>query len=398
MARLLFVSLMPSEYSGASEWIFIATAKLALNRGHNVLYSVPFNGVSHPYLMELKNAGVNLHFRPINFNPNLVVRIKNKMLRILTDFRNRNVFHGWWQILKDFSRFSPDLIYINEGISYQTLLHKDLLFVLKNISCPAFVFNHGHDEDRVYNEVEADLLFHNYFSRFSKIYFLSRNQLKIAERQLLRPLKNAQYVKNMNRIFHLKPLPFPNFPLKMATVSRLDVRVKGHHLLLEALAEIKKKFYNDWCLDIYGYGPDESLLQKLIAYFDLSKEVKVCGKVENLIDLWADHHIILQPSIIESHGQSIVEAALLGRPALVTPRGDMPLIVVNDKTGFVTYGIGVNAIVEALERVFSSTQEKLHLMGLAASEHVKNFIDPAPWETMLNDILTTVGLPLEGNN
>jgi len=394
VARLLFISLMPSQYTGASEEVFIRTAKEALQRGHRVLFSVPYEGEIHPYLNDLEMYGARIQLRKNTENNNVFVKVIHKVRRLKA--AAGNLPQGWFDTFNEIHEFQPDLIYVNEGMVFQLMNYKDVWFILNKINIPAFVFNHGHDEIKVYPYAVVEWLRESYIDRFRKIYFISKNNLLAAERQVARKIPQAQVVKNMCRVYPINPLPFPSLPLRMAMIARFDAQIKGHHLLIEALAheELQQK---DWHLDIFGYGPDEALIREWIKYFNLQDKIHLMGKAENLIELWREHHVFLLPSLLEGLPQTVLEAAILGRPSLVTPVGEAPLLVRDGITGFVAEGIGVSAIKNALMRLFSSPHEELALMGQRAAEHIKKFIDPAPWETMLDDILATAGLPLYGN-
>lgn len=395
MARLLFISLMPSQYTGASEEVFIRTAKEALKRGHRVMFSVPYEKESHSYLNDLKLYGALIQLRNYSGSHSFFQKILHKIQRLKVGLGK--VPQGWYEALVKFYEFRPDLIYVNEGMVFQLINYKDIWFYLEKLNIPAFVFNHGHDENKVYPYAIVEWLRELYINRFRKIYFISTNNLIAAERQLARKILQACVVKNMCRINPGSPLTFPPPPLRMAMIARFDAQIKGHHLLIEALAHEEFR-HKEWRLDIFGYGPDELLIRNWINYFNLQDKIHLAGKAQDLMEVWREHHVFILPSLLEGLPQTVLEAALLGRPSLVTPVGEAPLLVKDGVTGYVAEGVGVTPIQKALMRLFSTPHEELALMGQRAAEHVKNFIDPAPWATMLDDILTTAGLPLEGNS
>lgn len=394
MARICFVSLMPSQYSGASEEVFIQTARTAISKGHHVMFSVPFQEHIHPYLKDLELDGAVIQLRGIYTKRSFVTKALNKLKRIREGYGS--IPHEWFESLSEMIRFGPDIIYLNEGMVFQLINYKDVLFLLDSLHCPAFVFNHGHDENKVYPYSMVLWLRNTYINRFRKIYFISKNNLLAAERQIAQKISSAAVVRNMCRLWGSKPLPFPPGPLRMAMIARFDAQIKGHHLAIEALSHDDFRKY-DWHLDIYGYGPDESLIKDWIKFYNLEKRVQVCNRADNLHELWSQHHVFLLPSLLEGLPQTVLESSLLGRPSLVTPVGDAPRLVIDGITGFVADGIGVLALRKALLRLFETPHEQLAVMGQKASEHIADFIDPVPWDTMLNDILTTAGFSTEKN-
>ncbi|MCX7649929.1 MAG: glycosyltransferase family 4 protein [Flavobacteriales bacterium] len=378
---------MPSKYSGASEEVFIRMARLARQRGHEVLFSVPFLDEAHPYLESLRTEGVGIHFRFPETPRAKWKRIPQKIFRSLRG--HGTIPHDWFLFLKAVQEFRPDLIFVNEGMVFQSAFHKDVWFILEKSSQPVCIFNHGHDDMKIYPTEVAHWLKENYLSRIRRMYFLSRANLEAAELQMAQSMPNAVVVRNMCKLFHESPLPFPAFPLKMATISRFDARVKGHHLLLKALSEPAIKRW-PWHLSIYGYGPDEALIRAWIEFLGLQEKVRICGEAQDIRKVFQEHHVFLLPSLMEGLPQSVLEASLLGRPSLVTPVGESPFLVQDGVTGFVAPGIGVPALRMALQRLMQTPPETLEKMGLAAAEHVQKFIDPEPWVTLLDDLLTLV--------
>jgi len=89
--------------------------------------------------------------------------------------------------------------------------------------------------------------------------------------------------------------------------------------------------------DIYGSGPDVEQIFFLRDKYGLNKEVKLIGKLENTIlkEKLANYDFILQLSITESLGMSVIEAQAYGLPGIVSHAGGLPEVVVDGETGFV---------------------------------------------------------------
>ena len=63
------------------------------------------------------------------------------------------------------------------------------------------------------------------------------------------------------------------------------VSLKQFDVLIEIFAELSKK-YPDWCLEIYGDGPDRPVLQAMIEELHLGSKVFLKGVMSDLQSDW----------------------------------------------------------------------------------------------------------------
>ena len=164
---------------------------------------------------------------------------------------------------------------------------------------------------------------------------------------------------------------------RFATVARLTTRDKGQDLLLEALADPVWKD-RDFRLDFYGGGPDREILEDLITLYGLEGKVRIAGFESDIRKIWAEHDLLVLPSVSEGTPISLIEAQICGRPALVTRVDGNPEWVEEGRTGFLAEAPTVHHLRLALERAWEN-RHRWREMGEAAREAclAKRDADPA---------------------
>jgi glycosyltransferase involved in cell wall biosynthesis len=122
--------------------------------------------------------------------------------------------------------------------------------------------------------------------------------------------------------------------LRLTTLARL-YGTKGLSYLLEALAEVRKK-YPHVEARIYGDGP---LRADLIAHaqtLGLDGESILVGAFtgrEQLARIMADTDVFVMPSILEGQPVALVEAMSYGKPIIATTVGGIPELITDGENG-----------------------------------------------------------------
>ena len=146
----------------------------------------------------------------------------------------------------------------------------------------------------------------------------------------------------------------PKKKYDLITVSRLEFR-KGHHLVLEAIKNLKIKKSLKISYLIFGSGPESKNLGLLAKKFAISEQIyfKNEGDIYHHFDQSKVH---ILPSIhdeknfsIEGFGISNVEAASRGLPCIVSQSGGLKESVC--KNGFVVKEGSISDIEEAIEKI-----------------------------------------------
>ena len=139
---------------------------------------------------------------------------------------------------------------------------------------------------------------------------------------------------------------------KVISVGRLSPQ-KNYASLIKAFKLVADK-HSDWNLEIYGNGPQELELKKLIAQLNLEGNVFLKGFSSNVKEVMTNASIFALSSVFEGFGLVIVEAMACGLPVVsyVCPCGPKDIIT-EGKDGFlvepndeVTLAKQINLLIE----------------------------------------------------
>ena len=143
---------------------------------------------------------------------------------------------------------------------------------------------------------------------------------------------------------------------RIVNIARLDHFVKGQDTLLLAVKELINQFrIENICVDFIGSGSSLNYLKQMVGELGLEKNVNFLGaQSRNFIyeNLQA-YHLLVQPSLSEGFGLTVVEGMAAGLPVLVTD-GDGPEEIVKLlKSGYVVpkgsvvdLSLGIRKVIE----------------------------------------------------
>jgi glycosyltransferase involved in cell wall biosynthesis len=197
----------------------------------------------------------------------------------------------------------------------------------------------------------------------------------LLERQLACSLPNAVVYPGPIRSRPEHPLPWPDGTsdaVHFATVARYEVGCKSQDQTLEAFSTPEWKS-RDWTLDLFGSGPDEAYLKKLICYYGLEKHVFLTGYERDFRKVWSGRHVHILNSRLEGLTLALIESMFCGRPAIITRAGGNHELVRDGLDGFVRPGMDPDIIRETLE-VAWARRSKWREMGESAFERANGWI------------------------
>lgn len=125
------------------------------------------------------------------------------------------------------------------------------------------------------------------------------------------------------RITHKShPTSSTNAPFRIVLVGRLDHRIKGQHIVLQALHYIAQRHNStrSITLDIIGDGDSKQYLSELTKELNLTDKTSFLGNQNRdfVYSHLADYDLFIQPSIEEGFGLSVAEAMTANIPVLVS--------------------------------------------------------------------------------
>ncbi|MBK9737018.1 MAG: glycosyltransferase family 4 protein [Saprospiraceae bacterium] len=122
---------------------------------------------------------------------------------------------------------------------------------------------------------------------------------------------------------------------KIVQVGRLEHEIKGQHILINALNILINKYsVRNIHLDFIGEGSSLKYLMKLTDKLSVTKYVSFLGLCdrEYIYTHLRDYNVLVQPSLFEGFGLTVVEALAAGIEVLVSDV-DGPLEII-EKTGY----------------------------------------------------------------
>lgn len=154
-------------------------------------------------------------------------------------------------------------------------------------------------------------------------------------------------------------------------VSQGDYTIKGLHVLLEALPEIRKA-YPDVCVyvagaDIIGFGNIKKTiliseyakyLKKLVKKEKLNQKLIFTGNLsaEQMKERYLKSHVFVLCSVLENSPNSLGEAMLLGMPCVASAVGGVPSMI-SEKEGWIYKDCDPGKLAQAVISAFEETDQ-----------------------------------------
>jgi len=167
-------------------------------------------------------------------------------------------------------------------------------------------------------------------------------------------------------------LAIPGDDFVIATVGSLIHR-KGVDLIIAALAQLREQNLHIHLL-IIGDGPEANNLQQQIQQLGLQQHITLLGEQNNVLGiLRGSADLFVSAAREEAFGLVLAEASL-AQLAIVAPAiGGIPDVVVDDQTGLLLPPENINALANAIYKLYFSP-ELCDAMGKAGYRHIlKNF-------------------------
>lgn len=359
--KILFVSTSNMPF-GSNDLLFYKAAQTLVAEGHEVLVSpLDWGARNAPEYFALEAMGARVHRRPFRGRADgfLVRQIHKIAHRLLPPARD-------WAFV---SEFRPDAVVVSDCSVFHFLSVHGLGEYLAECVAPFILVFQYNDENSALPEVTYRRA-KDVFRAASRLIFVSKRNLEVAQRQICESLPNAVVIDNPPNVEVDQPLPFPvSSTARFCMVARLDSSVKGHALLLQILSA-PKWLERDWRLDIFGSGKDDFYIRDLVQFLGLEGRVRVCGHASDVASVWADQQVLLMPSSAEGKPLALTEAMLCGRPAVVTDVGGNAELVQSGISGAVAESPTVPSFDRALEQMWQA-RGSWEAMGRAAHEFVR---------------------------
>lgn len=213
------------------------------------------------------------------------------------------------------------------------------------------------------------------FNPFNKLFFLTELRAERIVCLTNGDAKEYKYAKRVdiipNYINDIKSHVEDYSVKKAIAVGRLEYQ-KGFDILIDCWKEIAKQ-YPDWKLDIYGEGAYREELQRQINSLQLVDKVKLCGRNNNIIDVYPQYSLHIMTSRYEGQGIVLLEAQACGLSSVVFDyQYGANDIVSNGHNGLIIEQGNRKLFIEAAMKIMSS-KELRKQYGINALEIGKRY-------------------------
>lgn len=285
-------------------------------------------------------------------------------------------------VIQQIEAVKPDLILFNLSSISHILSSAQIFLAAIRLGIPYWlVFQHIQEHYFARND-EMTSRFAHILDEASRIVCVSRRNRKTIERATGKPLKNV--ITTVNAIRHdvLRHLAETGtrWPVhtegtaRFINLARIEPDNKGQHILLEVLSD-KRWHQRDWTLLFQGGGRFSALLERWITYFGIPPErIEIRDHVDDISMVLANSDLLVLPSLSEGMPFAMIEAMACGRPAVGTPVGGIPELIIEGQTGWLARSTEVSDVADALENAWSSRPE-WSAYGTRAMEHAAAHFD-----------------------
>jgi glycosyltransferase involved in cell wall biosynthesis len=164
------------------------------------------------------------------------------------------------------------------------------------------------------------------------------------------------------------------------------IELKGHRYLVEGFARIASRYPRMELVIIGTDGPQRQVLLNLARQLGIGNRVQceIDLKQEAVASLLAGAVVCVQPSLSESFGLAVIEAAACGTPVAASLVGGHGEIITDGENGILFPPADAEAIASALERLLSDPS---FASGLAIKLR-QQILERFTWERCADEFLT----------
>jgi len=200
----------------------------------------------------------------------------------------------------------------------------------------------------------------DFLGRYDKLFSISNSVKNDIENRSSLPSVTIFNGIDLAKIKIKEACP-PGKIFKIVVVSRLFHEVKGQHILLSAIdCLINKTRISNITVDLIGEGPSLKYLQELSILYKIEKYINFLGLQdrESIYNTLKNYDLLIQPSIYEGFGLTIVEAMVAKITVLASNTDGPSEIIQGDKFGFLFENGDPQSCAEAIKAIMLEQNSK----------------------------------------
>lgn len=342
--KIAFVSA--NQGGGGSEELWVQAAGKLRCLGHEVLALTEWKAAAQRRVRQLASLGVA--HRSVDLAGRRAMA--TKLLERVTGRPPWRVRH----LRATLRSFKPDLVVFNSGTLVDGI---PLLEIIHEERAPCVVVTHLVSTDNWPDDALAEKI-HQAYSKALEACFVSGHNLELCTRQTGRRLANARIVRNPFLVCG-EAIPMPvlkaDSTVRLALPARLHPKTKGQDMLFEVLARPEWRTRKIQ-VSLFGTGGCEKTLRALAQELGVADKVAFAGHVDDMNEVWRQHHALILPSRHEGLPIAQIEAMLAGRAVIATPAGGIAEMMEPGRTGFLAAACETNALHAVMEEAWNQRE------------------------------------------
>lgn len=380
-----FVFVSANQGGGGSEELWVQTAGLLRSMGHGVMALTEWKAGAHRRVRQLESLGVRHRSLDLSGWRALVTKVLER-LTCQVSWRER-------LLRSTLCTFQPNLVVFNSGTLVDGI---PLLRILHAERQPCVVVTHLVSTDNWPDDALAEQI-HLAYGGAVEACFVSEHNRELCVRQTGRRLANSCIVRNPFLVSGegiAMPALNADTTVRLALPARLHPKTKGQDMLFEVLAQPEWQARKIQ-VSLFGTGGCEKTLRALSQELELGDKVAFCGHVDDMNEVWRQHHALILPSRHEGLPIAQIEAMLAGRAVIATPAGGIPEMMEPGRTGFLATACETNALHAVMEEAWSQ-RERWGSLGEEGRRLVQARIPTEPvkvWAEHLLELAAKRGRP-----
>lgn len=351
----------------------MTAAKTVSAAGHIIHFDAPWISTNHKQRLELERVGAAGSSQCFK-SSGILDKVAKRVLR--------KTFNRTRPITELMDRLHPDLIVLNLSMPIEG---GPVFEALNRRQIPYVTLTHIVDAEQWPDDRELATLKKGYTNAQTN-FFVCRQGRDLLKEMLSLPDLSTSIALNPFYTSYAAPVPWPNSvePLRLACPARLLARHKGQDLLIRILRE---STWRERSMEIsfFGAGPNRESLVAMAAR-NRPGQILFPGHIEDVEQIWSNHHALVMPSRREGLPIALVEAMMAGRPSIVTDVGGNAELIEDGVTGFVASTASLEAVSQALERAWTN-RSQLSDMGVAAARRVRELYPENPEITFASQLI-----------
>ena len=285
----------------------------------------------------------------------------------------RKGYETWYH---EIERLRPALVWFNLSHIGAILDLQYAASVSERLGIPYWlILQHAHDHHFLADEGERER-FERVAMGASRVVCVSRHNRRVLELSVGRPMPNIlmgtnavthAFLERAGAVSAEHPVRIEG-TARLLCLARLRLDHKGQHLLLEALSD-RAWAGREWRLQLVSDGPHDVHVARLVDYYGIPRQrVEVLAQRDDVIPAILDSDLLVMSSLSEAGPYVMAEAMACGRPAVGTPVGRIPELVIEGRTGWLAESTRAEHLGEALERAWAA---RPHWPRLGAEARVR---------------------------